>query len=130
MFAAACQKTEADTVFLRLMIAAVEAEPVSYKQADETSLASIAILKRHPELPFVKGIHKWCSNVWCDHRSSSSTTRNLCAQGRRSYPHWIAFSASYYAGDIRCLRDCTMESSSVILFSREVIGAALLDYEF
>ncbi|HTM63142.1 MAG TPA: hypothetical protein VL360_01420 [Gammaproteobacteria bacterium] len=56
MFAAACQKTEADTAFLRLMTAAVEAEPMSYKQEDETSLASIAILKRHPELLFVKGI--------------------------------------------------------------------------
>jgi hypothetical protein len=56
MFAAACQKTEADTAFLRLMAAAVAAEPLSYKQPDETSLAAIAILTRHPELLFVKGI--------------------------------------------------------------------------
>ena len=54
--ASTCQKTEADTAFLRLMTAAVEAEPMSYNQADETSLAAIAILKRHPRLLFVKGI--------------------------------------------------------------------------
>lgn len=54
--ASTCQKTEADTAFLRLMTAAVEAEPMSYSQEDETSLAAIAILKRHPELLFVKGM--------------------------------------------------------------------------
>lgn len=54
--ASTCQKTEADTAFLRLMTAAVEAEPMSYNQADETSLAAIAILKRHPQLLFVKGM--------------------------------------------------------------------------
>ena len=54
--ASTCQKTEADTAFLRLMTAAVEAEPMSYRQEDETSLAAIAILKRHPDLLFVKGM--------------------------------------------------------------------------
>ena len=56
MFAATCQRAEADTAFLRVLHAAVGAEPESYKQKDETSLAAIAILKRHPELLFVKGI--------------------------------------------------------------------------
>ncbi|HTM62872.1 MAG TPA: hypothetical protein VL360_00055 [Gammaproteobacteria bacterium] len=64
MFARTCQLAEADTAFLRLMTAAVGAEPESYKleedgsykQKDETSLAAIAILKRHPELLFVKGM--------------------------------------------------------------------------
>jgi hypothetical protein len=56
LFAQTCQHAEADTAFLRLMTAAVEAEPMSYNQEDETSLAAIAILKRHPELLFVKGM--------------------------------------------------------------------------
>jgi hypothetical protein len=54
--ASTCQKTEADTAFLRLLHSTVGAEPESYKQEDETSLAAIAILKRHPELLFVKGM--------------------------------------------------------------------------
>jgi hypothetical protein len=62
--ASTCQKTEADTAFLRLMTAAIGADPESYKleddgsykQKDETRLAAIAILKRHPRLLFVKGI--------------------------------------------------------------------------
>ena len=56
MLAATCQRAEAETALLRLMTAAVGAEPESYNQADETSLAAIAILKRHPELLFVKGM--------------------------------------------------------------------------
>jgi hypothetical protein len=56
LFARTCRIAEAGTAFLRLMTAAVEAEPMSYNQADETSLAAIAILKRHPELLFVKGM--------------------------------------------------------------------------
>lgn len=56
MLAATCQRAETETALLRLMTAAVGAEPVSYKQESETSLAAIAILKRHPELLFVQGI--------------------------------------------------------------------------
>jgi hypothetical protein len=43
---------ETGTAFLRLLLSTVDAEPESYKQADETKLAAIAILKRHPELLF------------------------------------------------------------------------------
>jgi len=56
IFAQTCQKAEAETAFPRLLLSAVGAEPVSYNQADETKLAAIAILKRHPELLFDKGI--------------------------------------------------------------------------
>jgi hypothetical protein len=50
---------EEETAFLRLLPSAVDAEPQSYKpesyqQGDETKLAAIAILKRHPELLFKK----------------------------------------------------------------------------
>lgn len=43
-----------DILFSRLMQCAVNAEPVSYSQADETKLMAIAILKRYPELLFRK----------------------------------------------------------------------------
>src|SRR3990167_4510689 len=56
LFAQTCHQSEAETAFLSLMTAAVEAEPMSYRQEDETSLAAIAILKRHRELLFVKGM--------------------------------------------------------------------------
>ncbi len=54
MFARTCYKAEAETAFTRLLPAVVGAEPMSYQQEDETSLAAIAILKRHPDLLFVK----------------------------------------------------------------------------
>src|SRR5690606_21150354 len=41
--------------FLRLLTSAVDAEPESYQQEDETKLAAIAILKRRPDLLFRKG---------------------------------------------------------------------------
>lgn len=56
LFAQTCRKAAAETAFLRVLTAAVEAEPMSYNQEDEASLAAIAILKRHPELLFVKGM--------------------------------------------------------------------------
>ena len=54
LFAQTSQKAELETVFLRLLDAAISAEPESYKQPDETKLAAMAILKRHPELLFQK----------------------------------------------------------------------------
>jgi hypothetical protein len=56
LYARTCQQAEAETAFLRLLPAAIDAEPVSYNQKDETRLAAIAILKRHTELLFVKGM--------------------------------------------------------------------------
>ena len=56
LFARTCKDAEAETAFLRLLLAAVGAEPESYSQKDEMSLAAIAILKRHPDLLFVKGM--------------------------------------------------------------------------
>ena len=55
LFASTCQKAEAETAFLRLLSAAVDAKPESYQQEDQTRLAAIALLKRHPELLFKKG---------------------------------------------------------------------------
>lgn len=55
IFAQAAVGTEGATAFLRLLSSAVDAEPESYKQADKTKLAAIAILKKHPELLFRKG---------------------------------------------------------------------------
>lgn len=55
LFAPTSTKAEKETAFLRLLHTAVYAEPESYKQEDETKLAAIAILKRHPELLFKEG---------------------------------------------------------------------------
>jgi len=55
LFAATCQQSEAETARIRLLCCAVGADPESYNQKDETRLAVIAILKRHPELLFVNG---------------------------------------------------------------------------
>ena len=52
LFAQTSSQAEVETAFLRLLRCAVDAEPESYSQADETKLAAIAILKRHPELLF------------------------------------------------------------------------------
>ena len=52
MFARVSQRAEAESAFRRLLHAAVGAEPESYQQADETRLAAVAILIRHPELLF------------------------------------------------------------------------------
>lgn len=57
-FAQTSKRAELETAFLRLQHAAVNAEPESYEQKDETKLAAIAILKRHPELLFKEGIVK------------------------------------------------------------------------
>src|SRR5579864_1210619 len=51
-FARTPKKAEIETAFLRLQHTAVYAEPESYEQKDETKLAAIAILKRHPDLLF------------------------------------------------------------------------------
>src|SRR5438445_13244173 len=56
MFAQTSVDAELATAFLRLLPNAVDAEPESYKQEDETKLAALAILKRHRELLFRKGI--------------------------------------------------------------------------
>jgi len=58
LFARTSHQAEADTASLRLLPSAVNAEPESYKPesyqwADETRMAAIAILKRHPELLFI-----------------------------------------------------------------------------
>jgi hypothetical protein len=57
-FAQTSKQAELETAFLRLQHTAVYAEPESYEQKDETKLAAIAILKRHPELLFKEGIVK------------------------------------------------------------------------
>lgn len=61
LFAQGSHAAEKATAFLRLLPSAVDAEPKSYnpksyKPGDETKLAAIAILKRHPELLFRKGM--------------------------------------------------------------------------
>lgn len=55
LFAQTSIEAEQATAFLRLLTSAVDAEPESYEQEDETRLAAIAILKRHPELLFKEG---------------------------------------------------------------------------
>ncbi len=59
-FAQKSKTGERETAFLRLLTSAVDAEPESYKQEDETRLAAVAILKRHlkrdPELLFREGM--------------------------------------------------------------------------
>ncbi|OGT45322.1 MAG: hypothetical protein A3E83_08650 [Gammaproteobacteria bacterium RIFCSPHIGHO2_12_FULL_41_20] len=55
LFAQVSQGAEEESAFPRLLTAAVNAEPESYKQKDATRLAAIAILKRHPELLFKVG---------------------------------------------------------------------------
>ena len=57
LFAQTSQQDEKETAFLRLLHGTIDAEPESYslksyKWADETRLAAIAILKRHPKLLF------------------------------------------------------------------------------
>jgi len=56
LFAQTSVYAEEATAFLLLLSSSVDAEPESYKQEDPTKLAAIAILKRHPELLFRKGI--------------------------------------------------------------------------
>src|SRR3990167_1298825 len=56
LFARASRGAEEASALIRLLVAAVNAEPESYQQADATRLAAIAILKRHPELLFVTEI--------------------------------------------------------------------------
>lgn len=56
LFAQTSADAEKTTAFLRLLPSAVDAEPESYQQEDVTKLASISILKRHPELLFQKGM--------------------------------------------------------------------------
>lgn len=56
LFAQTSIYNENATAFARLLSSAVDAEPESYQQANATSLAAIAILKRHPELLFQKGM--------------------------------------------------------------------------
>jgi hypothetical protein len=56
LFAQTSRGNENATAFARLLPSAVDAEPESYQQEDETKLAAIAILKRHPGLLFQKGI--------------------------------------------------------------------------
>jgi hypothetical protein len=56
LFAQTSLFNESTTSYTRLLPSAVYAEPESYKQADATSLAAIAILKKRPELLFQKGI--------------------------------------------------------------------------
>jgi hypothetical protein len=56
LLASTSQQYEVETAFLRLLSSTVDAEPESYKQADQTKLAAIAILKRHPELLFKEGM--------------------------------------------------------------------------
>jgi hypothetical protein len=46
------KKYEAETAFVRLLLATIHAAPLDSK--DATALASIAILKKHPELLFMK----------------------------------------------------------------------------
>src|SRR3990167_579830 len=55
LFAQTSQKAESETVFLRLLQASIHAAP-EFLDANEdaTALASIAILKKHPELLFIK----------------------------------------------------------------------------
>src|SRR5579862_7346282 len=67
LFAQTSRQAEADTAFLRLLESLVYAEPETYKmgrlvcelyspkQVDQTRLAAIAILTRHPDLLFRKG---------------------------------------------------------------------------
>ena len=51
MFAQTCQQAESETAFLRLLPAAIHAAPEFLDaKEDATALASIAILKKHPEL--------------------------------------------------------------------------------
>src|SRR3990167_1002508 len=52
VFARVSRQAEEASAFLRLLPRVVDAEPESYRQEDETKLAAIAILKRHPELLF------------------------------------------------------------------------------
>jgi hypothetical protein len=52
LFARTSQQAESETAFWRLLSSTVDAEPESYTSGDETKLAAIAILKRHPELLF------------------------------------------------------------------------------
>ena len=56
MFAQTSQKAESETAFLRLLSASIHAAPTFLDaKEDATALASITILKKHPELLFRKG---------------------------------------------------------------------------
>jgi hypothetical protein len=55
LFSLTCKRAAAETMHQRILHAAVGAEPESYQQKDETSLAAIAMLKKHPEFLFRKG---------------------------------------------------------------------------
>lgn len=56
LFAQTSINNEKATAFARVLSSAVDAEPVSYQQEDASKLAAVAILTRHPELLFQKGI--------------------------------------------------------------------------
>ena len=56
IFAQVSRQAEEVSAVARLLPSVVSAEPESYQQADETRLAAIAILKRHPELLFTEAI--------------------------------------------------------------------------
>src|ERR1700733_12185287 len=55
VFAQTSQKVESETAFLRILAASIHAAPEFMdEKEDATALASIAILKKHPELLFRK----------------------------------------------------------------------------
>lgn len=66
LFAQTSVYNEKATAFARLLTSAVDAEPESYQQENTSSLAAIAILKKHPELLFKKGIvtDHFGRNIW------------------------------------------------------------------
>src|SRR3990167_9670873 len=63
IFAQVSRQAEEVSAVARLLPSVVSAEPESYQQADETRLAAIAILKRHPRSE-ERRVGKECRSRW------------------------------------------------------------------